>query len=100
MGFRLVQIAMNVRDDSALGRFWAEALGWTISSEEPGVTNLEPEGFAYPDPIAVCIDILSPDTWTTSSSMPRTPTPPGTPCAPIAATFSSSPPTATVTWPT
>ena len=56
---RLVQIAMNARDDSALGRFWAEALGWSIASEEPGVTNLEPVGFAYPDPIAVCIDILA-----------------------------------------
>jgi len=26
---RFVQIAMNARDDSAVGRFWAEALGWT-----------------------------------------------------------------------
>jgi len=58
MSTRLVQIAMNARDDSALGRFWAEALGWNISSEEPGVTSLEPEGFVYPDPAAVCIDIL------------------------------------------
>jgi Glyoxalase-like domain len=55
---RLVQIAMNARDDSALGRFWAEALGWGVSSEEPGVTNLEPEDFVYPDPVAVCLDIL------------------------------------------
>jgi predicted enzyme related to lactoylglutathione lyase len=55
---RLVQIAMNALDDSALGRFWAEALGWRVSSEGPGVTNLEPEGFVYPDPVAVCIDIL------------------------------------------
>jgi len=29
MMLRLVQIAMNARDDSAVGRFWAEALGWT-----------------------------------------------------------------------
>src|SRR5262249_11536381 len=29
-----------------------------IASEEPGVTNLEPEGFSYPDPVAVCIDII------------------------------------------
>ncbi|HXB48081.1 MAG TPA: VOC family protein, partial [Streptosporangiaceae bacterium] len=50
---------MNARDDSALGRFWAAALGWSISSEEPGVTNLEPVGFAYPDPVAVCIDIIA-----------------------------------------
>ena len=59
MATRLVQIAMNARDDSALGQFWAEALGWSISSEEPGVTNLEPVGFTYPDPVAVCIDILA-----------------------------------------
>ena len=59
MTLRLVQIAMNARDDCAVGRFWAEALGWTISSEEPGVTNIEPVGFAYPDPAAVCIDVLA-----------------------------------------
>jgi hypothetical protein len=59
MATRLVQIAMNARDDSAVGRFWAEALGWGISSEEPGVTSLEPAGFVYPDPAAVCIDILA-----------------------------------------
>ena len=44
MALRLVQIAMNARDDSAVGRFWAEALGWGADSEEPGVTNLEPGG--------------------------------------------------------
>jgi hypothetical protein len=42
---RLIQIATNARDDSALGRFRAEALGWSVSSEEPGVTSLEPVGF-------------------------------------------------------
>src|SRR5215471_18933427 len=57
MALRLVQIAMDARDDSAVGRFWAEALGWSVSSQEPGVTNVEPVGFAYPDPAAVCIDV-------------------------------------------
>ena len=59
MATRLVQVAINARDNSALGRFWAEALGWGVSSEEPGVTNVEPVGFAYPDPIALCVDILA-----------------------------------------
>src|ERR1700688_3506631 len=59
MTLRLVQIAVNARDDSVVGRFWAEALGWGVSSEEPGVTNVEPVGFAYPDPVAVCIDVLA-----------------------------------------
>ena len=45
MATRLVQVNMKARDDAALGAFWAQALGWTIASEEPGVTNLEPEGF-------------------------------------------------------
>ncbi|MFJ7779740.1 VOC family protein [Streptomyces yangpuensis] len=59
MATRLVQINMKAQDDSALGRFWAEALGWGIDSEGPGVTNLEPVGFTYPDPSAVCIDLIA-----------------------------------------
>lgn len=59
MATRLVQINMKAWDDSVLGRFWAEALGWGVDSEGPGVTNLEPVGFVYPDPVAVCIDIVA-----------------------------------------
>ncbi|MFJ6165418.1 VOC family protein [Micromonospora orduensis] len=59
MATRLVQINMKARDDSALGGFWAQVLGWEVSSEGPGVTNLEPDGFVYPDPIAVCIDLVA-----------------------------------------
>ncbi|MGW4499108.1 VOC family protein [Micromonospora sp. NPDC004336] len=59
MATRLVQINMKARDDSALGGFWAKALGWELSSEGPGVTNLEPEGFVYPDPVAVCVDLIA-----------------------------------------
>jgi predicted enzyme related to lactoylglutathione lyase len=55
---RLVQVNMKARDDSALGAFWAQALGWEQSSEGPGVTNLEPAGFKYPDPAAVVIDLV------------------------------------------
>lgn len=59
MALRLVQANIKARDDSALGRFWAEALGWGVSSEGPGVTNLEPEGFAWPDPSAFYLDIVT-----------------------------------------
>ncbi|MEU8779816.1 VOC family protein [Streptomyces sp. NPDC048606] len=59
MATRLVQINMKAQDDSALGRFWGQALGWGIDSEAPGVTNLEPVGFTYPDPTAVCVDIIA-----------------------------------------
>ncbi|MFE9924063.1 VOC family protein [Streptomyces sp. NPDC005774] len=58
MATRLVQINMKAQDDSVLGRFWAEALGWGVDSEAPGVTNLEPVGFACPDPVAVCVDVV------------------------------------------
>ncbi|MDG4821018.1 VOC family protein [Asanoa sp. WMMD1127] len=59
MATRLVQITMKARDDSALGGFWAQVLGWEVSSEGPGITNLEPPDFAYPDPVAVCIDLVA-----------------------------------------
>ena len=59
MATRLVQIAMNAQDDATAGRFWAQALGWSMSSEEPGVTNLEPDAFTYPDPVAVCLDVIA-----------------------------------------
>lgn len=59
MGLQLVQVNFKARDDSSLGRFWAEALGWGVSSEGPGVTNVEPMGFVWPDPVAVCIDVVT-----------------------------------------
>ena len=59
MGLRLVQVNFKARDDVALGRFWADALGWGVSSEGPGVTNVEPVGFAWPDPTAVCVDVVT-----------------------------------------
>jgi hypothetical protein len=59
MALRLVQVNFKARDDSELGRFWAEALGWGVSSEGPGVTNVEPLGFDWPDPVAVCVDVVT-----------------------------------------
>ncbi|BCW66901.1 hypothetical protein NicSoilB4_16640 [Arthrobacter sp. NicSoilB4] len=59
MALRLVQVNFKARNDSALGRFWAEALGWGVSSEGPGVTNVEPLGFVWPDPVAVCVDVVT-----------------------------------------
>ncbi|TKK91666.1 VOC family protein [Herbidospora galbida] len=59
MGLRLVQVNIKAGDDAALGRFWADALGWEVDSEEPGVTNVEPVGFDWPDPSAVCIDFVA-----------------------------------------
>jgi hypothetical protein len=58
MTTRLVQINMKGLDAAALGRFWAEALGWGMNIQDYG-TSLEPVGFAYPDPAVVCIDIIA-----------------------------------------
>jgi hypothetical protein len=59
MALRLVQVNVKARDDAALGRFWADTLGWGTSSEGPGVTNVEPVGFVWPGPAAVCVDVVS-----------------------------------------
>lgn len=59
MALRLVNVNFKARDDSALGQFWAKALGWGISSEGPGVTNVEPEGVVWPDPSAICVDVVT-----------------------------------------
>jgi hypothetical protein len=59
MATRLVQVNMKAHDDVALGGFWAAALGWETEHEAPGVTNLEPAGFRYPDPSAVVVDLIT-----------------------------------------
>lgn len=59
MSLRIVQVNFKARDDSVLGRFWAQVLGWGVSSEGPGVTNVEPVGFVGPDPLAVCVDVVT-----------------------------------------
>ncbi|MEV4417177.1 VOC family protein [Catellatospora sp. NPDC049609] len=59
MPLRLVQVNFKARDDAALGRFWADALGLGVSSEGPCVTNLEPVGLVYPDPAALFIDVVT-----------------------------------------
>ena len=60
MALRPVQVNIKALDDAAVGGFWAEALGWGVSSEGPGVTNVEPaDDFVWPDPVAVCIDVVA-----------------------------------------
>jgi hypothetical protein len=59
MALHLFQANFKARDDSALGRFWAAALGWGVSSEEPGATSVRPVGAAWPDPAAVRIDVIA-----------------------------------------
>ncbi|MEO3807728.1 VOC family protein [Sphaerisporangium sp. B11E5] len=58
MAVRPVQVNMKALDGSAVGRFWAEALGWSAYS--PGVTTyVAPAGgLVWPDPVAVCVDVV------------------------------------------
>jgi hypothetical protein len=42
MALLLYEVNFKARDDAALGRFWAQALGWGVSGEEPGVTGVKP----------------------------------------------------------
>ncbi|MEU6657699.1 VOC family protein [Streptomyces sp. NPDC046821] len=69
MTLRPVLVNMKAVDDAAIGRFWAEALGWRISSQEPGATAAKPEGFDWRDPVGVCIDVIAvPEPKTTTKN--------------------------------
>ncbi|WP_344213348.1 VOC family protein [Kribbella sancticallisti] len=59
MALQLVQVNFKAGDDSALGRFWGEALDWGVSSEEPGATSVMPVGSAWPVPAGVSIDVIA-----------------------------------------
>ncbi|MEU7866757.1 VOC family protein [Dactylosporangium sp. NPDC049140] len=60
MAVRLVQVNLKARDDVALGRFWAAALGWTASGSGRGATPVAPAGFDWTDPDApVCVDVIA-----------------------------------------
>ncbi|MEU0333826.1 VOC family protein [Streptomyces sp. NPDC006193] len=59
MTLRLFSVNIKVRDDSASGRFWAEALGRRAVGEEPGATSVRPVGAAWPDPAAVRVDVIA-----------------------------------------
>ncbi|EGX60477.1 hypothetical protein SZN_07572 [Streptomyces zinciresistens K42] len=60
MALRPVNVNIKALDDAAVGRFWGEALGWVLSSEGPGVTNVEPGGaYVWPDAAALCVDVVA-----------------------------------------
>ncbi|MDQ1037131.1 putative enzyme related to lactoylglutathione lyase [Streptomyces sp. V3I8] len=58
MALRPVQVNIKAVDHSAVGRFWAEALGWSAYS--PGVTTYvgPAGGLVWPDPVVVGIDVV------------------------------------------
>ncbi|GAB2581334.1 VOC family protein [Streptomyces capparidis] len=59
MTLRPVQVNIKALDASAVGRFWAEALGWGVSGSGPGATAVQPAGFDWPDPVTVGIDVIA-----------------------------------------
>ncbi|WP_328584359.1 VOC family protein [Streptomyces sp. NBC_00370] len=58
MALRPVQVNIKALDGSAVDRFWAEALGWSVF--RPGVTTyVAPAGeLVWPHPDDVCLDIV------------------------------------------
>ncbi|HEY2687588.1 MAG TPA: VOC family protein [Streptosporangiaceae bacterium] len=53
MPTRLVELAVDAADPRAQARFWAAALGWEVTDDEPGVAGIAPAGFDYPGPTAL-----------------------------------------------
>ncbi|HZB29608.1 MAG TPA: VOC family protein [Streptosporangiaceae bacterium] len=70
MALRPVQVNIKALDHSAVGRFWAEALSWSVSSGQSGVTTyVGPGGLVWPDPSAVGVDVVSvPEPKTTTKN--------------------------------
>jgi hypothetical protein len=60
MALRPVQVNIKALDAPAIGRFWAEALGWRAVDGESGVsTYVGPGGdFVWPDPVFVGLDVV------------------------------------------
>ncbi len=58
MALRPVQVNIKALDPPAVGRFWAEALGWHAYA--PGATTYvgPAGGLVWPDPVAVGIDVV------------------------------------------
>ncbi|MEV0645783.1 VOC family protein [Phytomonospora sp. NPDC050363] len=61
MALRPVQVNIKAVDAAAVGRFWAEALGWSITGGRPGVTAyVGPAGdLVWPDPDFVGVDVVT-----------------------------------------
>lgn len=58
MALRPVHVIIKALDASAVGRFRAEALGWTAHS--PGVTTYVGPGeeLVWPDPVVIGVDVV------------------------------------------
>ncbi|MGW3414017.1 VOC family protein [Streptomyces sp. NPDC000888] len=59
MTLRPALVNIKALDDSAVGRFWAEALGWGVTSGGSSATAAQPVGFDWQDSAGVCIDVIA-----------------------------------------
>jgi predicted enzyme related to lactoylglutathione lyase len=60
MPVRPVHVNIKAVDAAAVGRFWARALGWSVTKEGTVTTYVAPPGeFVWPDPVAVCVDVVT-----------------------------------------
>jgi hypothetical protein len=53
MPTRLVDLVWDANDPAGLARFWASALGWVTGDEAGDEVSVRPQGYQYPDPVAV-----------------------------------------------
>ncbi|MGW1674267.1 VOC family protein [Streptomyces sp. NPDC002324] len=67
MALRPVQVNIKAVDDSAIGRFWARALGWRVSGSGSGATAAMPVGFDWREPVGVCVDVIAVPEATTAT---------------------------------
>jgi hypothetical protein len=58
MATRLVHLVLDAADPARLARFWAAALDWEVTAEEPDEIVVSPPGFGYPDPAALPLVLL------------------------------------------
>lgn len=58
MTLRPVLVHMKALDEAAVGRFWGEALGRTVTSQDAGATAAQPAGFDWRDPATVRVDVI------------------------------------------
>jgi predicted enzyme related to lactoylglutathione lyase len=53
MPTRLVHLVVDAADTAAQARFWADALGWVVGDMADDEVDVWPEGYSYPDPVAL-----------------------------------------------
>ena len=60
MALRPAQVNIKAVDHAAVGRFWADALGWSVYRVGSAVTSYVGPvgGFVWPDPVVLGIDVV------------------------------------------